>query len=114
MRVELHTDGGIHGRGVGGVIIDDDEVTAIDFGRRLQGRLTFNERDALQRAIGRLEIHPPHTNAEAVRDAIRYALTMDAFGRPLSTHSWNGDEASPTVLALRDVVWKIRERVLGS
>jgi hypothetical protein len=113
MKLELHTDGGIHGRGVGSVVIDDDDVLAIDLNRRERGRLTFAERDALQRAIGRLEIHPPHTDATKVRDAIRYALTMDAFGRPLSTHSWNDDEASPTVLALRDVIWKIRERILG-
>ena len=113
MKLELQTDGGLMGRGVGGVVIDDDDVVAIDFGRRQRGRLTFAERDELQRAIGRLEIRVPQQPSEGMRDTIRYALTMDAFGRPVSNVCWNDDDASNDLLALRDVVWKIRGRVLG-
>jgi len=113
MHIELTSEGGISGRGVGGITIDGTAVTAGDGRRECHGELTVDERDMLAQRVR--DAHPERWKTDEGTghpDQIRYTLKLS--DHPIS---WHGEDLSvlpADVRALYTTLWKIRERVLGS
>ena len=105
-RISVTSDGGITGRGVGGIVIDNGQVTATLQQKSCTGALTDSERTRLQTLI------PIRDSTEAGHghpDQIRY--TMTAGDR---TATWFGEDAPKDVAPLFQLLWQIRQRVLAS
>jgi len=98
LKVRLETDGGFTGRGIGFVAIDGREVTASDGFRVCRGTLLDAEEQELAPLLDPL----PPANETAWPDQIRYTLTVGD-----RSTSWNGED-----VPVRDVLWKIRDRVM--
>lgn len=112
MRIELTSEGGISGRGVGGITIDGTTITAGDGRRECRGELTAQERDALAQRVR--DAHPERWKTDEGTghpDQIRYTLKLSDH-----TISWHGEDLSTLpadVRALYAALWPIRQRVLG-
>jgi hypothetical protein len=106
-RIEITTDGGFAGRGLGGIVIDGIAVTATDLGRSCKGTLTAGEQDGLARAIARLDSSGKHAGGHP--DEIGYTLKVND-----ETTSWSGENPPKGVAAVFERAWKTRQRVLDS
>ena len=105
-RISVTSDGGITGRGVGGIIIDNGQVSATLQQKSCAGALTDSERAGLQKLM------PIRDSAEAGHghpDQIRYTMTVGD-----RTAIWFGEDAPKDVAPLFQLLWQIRQRVLAS
>lgn len=105
-RISVTSDGGITGRGVGGIVIDNGQVTATQQQKACSGALTDSERTQLQKLI------PIRDSTEAGHghpDQIRYTLTVGD-----RTAVWFGEEAPKDIAPLFQLLWQIRQRVLAN
>lgn len=119
-RIEVKTDGGFTGRGLGTVAVTFDSVEAADLARSCNGAPSEKEREDLQREVSRAT--PASWKREYVRpenpygyaDQIRYTLTLTRGGETRST-SWYDEtrEQLPSDAAeLFEGAWRIRDRVV--
>jgi len=105
-RISVASDGGITGRGVGGIIIDNGQVSATLQQKSCSGALTDSERNGLQKLI------PIRDSAEGGHghpDQIRYTLTVGD-----RTATWFGEDAPKDIAPLFQLLWQIRQRVLAT
>ena len=104
--IAITSEGGIAGRGVGGLTIDDPRLTASDMRRTCGGALTDAERSELAPLLSIANSDAP---APGHPDQIRYTVTVGD-----KTASWYGEEPPAELATLFKVLWRIRGRVLGS
>jgi hypothetical protein len=105
-RITVTTDGGITGRGVGGIVIDNGQITATLQQKSCSGTLTESDRAKLQKLI------PIRESKEAGNghpDQIRYTLTVGD-----RTATWFGEDAPKEIAPLFQLLWQIRQRVVAS
>jgi hypothetical protein len=105
-RISVTSDGGFTGRGVGGIVIDNGQVTASLQQKSCTGALTDSERTRLQKLI------PIRDSTEAGHghpDQIRYVMTASD-----RTATWFGEDAPNHVAPLFQLLWQIRQRVLAT
>lgn len=105
-RLSISSEGGITGRGVGGIVIDNGQVMATLQQKSCSGALTDSERAALQKLI---PIRDSNEAGHGHPDQIRY--TMTAGDR---TATWFGEDAPKDVAPLFQLLWQIRQRVLAN
>ena len=108
-KVELTTDGGFTGRGLGGVNVTGMNAEATDGRRSCAGELTEHESAELAKRIREASPESWKEFNEAHPDQIRYLLTIGKH-----TASWFGEDAPipKDVQRLFDVLWPVRERLL--
>jgi len=105
-RISVTSEGGITGRGVGGIMIEGGQVTATLQQKSCTAALSDPERRKLQALIPIRDSNPSGTGHP---DQIRYTLTVGDH-----TASWFGEEAPKDVAPLFALLWQIRQRVLAS
>jgi hypothetical protein len=105
-RISVTSEGGITGRGVGGIVIDGDQVTATLQQKSCSGLLTDSERSKLQKLI---PIRDSSSAGNGHPDQIRYTMTVGGH-----TASWFGEDAPKDAAPLFALLWQIRQRVLAS
>jgi hypothetical protein len=105
-RMSVTTEGGITGRGLGGVTVEGGQVTATLQQKSCTSPLTDSERSRLQTLI---PIRDANATGNGHPDQIRYTLTAGDH-----TVSWYGEEAPKDVAPLFELLWQIRQRVLAS
>jgi hypothetical protein len=103
-RISVTSEGGITGRGVGGIVIDGGQVTATQQ-KSCTAALTDEERGKLQKLI---PIRDSNEAGHGGPDQIRYTLTAGDH-----TASWFGEAAPKEVAPLFQLLWQIRQRVLA-
>ena len=111
VNVKLETDGGITGRGLGSVAIDNRSVTARDMRRTCNGTLNDAEEKQLRELLERVPSGDWKSYGGGHPDAIRYTLTVGT-----RTASWYGEEPAELPGALRTAgktLWSVRNRVLA-
>lgn len=106
-RIEVTTDGGFAGRGLGGVTIDGSSIAAKDLSHSCDGELTKAERETIAREAAKFE--PSKDSAPAHPDQVGYTLKVGD-----ASMSWYGEEAPPAAAPLFNAVWAARQRVLKS
>src|ERR1044072_7669315 len=84
-RISVTSDGGITGRGVGGIVIDNGQVTATLQQKSCSGALIDSERARLQKLI---PIRDSSAEGHGHPDQIRYTLTTGD-----RTATWFGEDA---------------------
>jgi hypothetical protein len=99
------SEGGIAGRGVGGITIDDAKIAASDMRRTCGSTLSNDERAELQ-SLTSIVAH--ETTEPARPDQIRYTLSVGDVRA-----SWYGEEPPADVAAMFKALWRIRARVLS-
>jgi hypothetical protein len=104
-RISVTSDGGITGRGVGGIDIDNAQVTATLQQKSCSGTLTDSERSKLQKLIA---IRQSSEAGHGHPDQIRYTLTVGE-----RTATWFGEDAPKEIAPLFQLLWQIRQRVLA-
>lgn len=104
-RLEVVTDGGFVGRGVGGIVIDGGAVTASDLAHSCKGELSDGDRHELARDLATFK---PVKGAPAHPDQIGYTLTAGELSA-----TWHGEDAPASAAPLFKTVWTIRQRVLA-
>jgi hypothetical protein len=121
-KIEVATEGGLTGRGLGSVVIAPPAVDARDFQRSCKGTLEEGEAQTLASAVAAAK--PSEWQKEYVRpenprgyaDMVRYTLTLTRGAESHAT-SWYG-EAQPKLPAdvstLHHEAWKTRGRVVAS
>jgi hypothetical protein len=105
-RISVTSDGGITGRGVGGVVIDGGQVTATLQQKSCGGALTDSERNELQKLI---PIRGANADGHGHPDQIHYTLMVGD-----RQAGWYGEDPPIEVAQLFKAVWQIRQRVLAS
>ena len=105
-RISVTSDGGITGRGVGGIVIDAGQVTATLQQKSCTAALTEPERRELQKLI---PIRDSNAEGHGHPDQIRYTLTIGD-----RTATWFGEDAPKEIAPLFQLLWQIRQRVLAS
>jgi hypothetical protein len=105
-RISVTSDGGITGRGVGGIVIDGSQVTATLQQKSCSGTLTDAERSKLQALI---PIRDSNAEGHGHPDQIRYTLTAGD-----RTATWYGEDAPKEIAPLFQLLWQIRQRVMAS
>jgi hypothetical protein len=105
-RISVTSEGGITGRGVGGVVVDGGAVTATLQQKSCSGALTVSERSRLQKLI---PIRDSNAEGHGHPDQIRYTMTVGD-----RTAMWFGEDAPKEIAPLFQLLWQIRQRVLAS
>jgi hypothetical protein len=105
-RISVTSDGGITGRGVGGIVIDGSQVTATLQQKSCSGSLTDSERSNLQKLI---PIRDSNAEGHGHPDQIRYTLTAGD-----RTATWYGEDAPKEIASLFQLLWQIRQRVMAN
>ena len=105
-RLSVTSDGGITGRGLGGIVIDNGQITATLQQKSCSGTLTDSERARLQKLI---PIRDSNAEGHGHPDQIRYTLTVGD-----RTATWFGEDAPKEIAPLFQLLWQIRQRVLAS
>jgi hypothetical protein len=105
-RISVTSDGGITGRGVGGIVIDGSQVTATLQQKSCSGTLTDSERSKLSKLI---PIRDSNAEGHGHPDQIRYTLTVGD-----RTATWYGEDAPKEIAPLFQLLWQIRQRVMAS
>jgi hypothetical protein len=110
MVLELTTEGGIAGRGVGSIAVDARKVTAGDLRRTCTGILTASEEARIRELLGDVSGDAWQSYGGVHADAIGYRL---AAGERIA--SWYGEdprELPEPLHRLRAELWAVRDRVL--
>jgi hypothetical protein len=121
-RVEVATEGGIAGKGLGSVAIAPPTVSARDLARSCDGTLADDEQARLASAAGAAK--PEGWKSEYVRpenphgyaDQIRYTLTLTR-GQEKHATSWYEEtraQLPSDAASLYNEAWKARARVVAS
>jgi hypothetical protein len=105
-RISVTSDGGITGRGVGGMVIDNGQVTATLQQKSCTAALTDSEHAKLQKLIA---IRDSNAEGHGHPDQIRYTLTAGD-----RTAMWFGEDAPKEIAPLFQLLRQIRQRVLAS
>jgi hypothetical protein len=105
-RISVTSDGGITGRGVGGIVIDNGRVTATLQQKSCTSPLTDAERSALRKLI---PIRESNETGHGHPDQIRYTLTVAD-----RTATWFGEDAPKDIAPLFQLLWQIRQRVIAN
>src|SRR3954452_75576 len=105
-RISVTSEGGITGRGVGGIVIDNGEVTATLQQKSCSGTLSGPERAKLQKLIPTRDLN---AEGHGHPDQIRYTLTAGD-----RTATWFGEDAPKEIAPLFQLLWQIRQRVLAT
>ena len=105
-RISVASDGGITGRGVGGITIDNGQVSATLQQKSCTGALTDSERAGLQKLM---PIRDSTEGGHGHPDQIRYTMTVGD-----RTAIWFGEDAPKDVAPLFQLLWQIRQRVLAT
>jgi hypothetical protein len=105
-RISVTSDGGITGRGIGGIVIDNGQVTAALQQKSCSGALTESEHSKLQKLIA---IRDSNEAGHGHPDQIHYTLTAGD-----RTVTWFGEDAPKEIAPLFQLLWQIRQRVLAS
>ena len=105
-RISVTSEGGITGRGVGGIAIEGGQVTATLQQKSCTAPLTDAERSKLEKLI---PIGDSSPTGNGHPDQIRYTMTVGNH-----TASWFGEEAPKDVAPLFELLWQIRQRVLAT
>lgn len=103
--IEITTDGGFAGRGLGGVTIDGSSIAAKDLSRTCDGELTKSESETIAREAAKFE--PSKDAAPAHPDQVGYTLKVGD-----ASMSWYGEEAPAAAAPLFNAAWAARQRVL--
>ncbi len=113
--LDLTTDGGLTGRGLGSVSIRGDAITARTLGpQSCSGTVTATERNELAAAVEPAlheewrSDYTPAGNPHGSADQIRYALTLN--GRRVTWTDEAETSLPPALAALRKIAWQLRER----
>jgi len=106
LRIEVTTDGGFAGRGLGSVTVDGTSVAAKDLARSCNGELTAKEQETIARDAAAFS--PSKESKPAHPDQIGYTLTVGE-----QSMSWYGEEAPAAAAPLFNAVWHARQRVLA-
>jgi hypothetical protein len=106
-RIEITTEGGFAGKGLGSVTIDGRSVAAKDLAHTCTGELTEKEQETIARAAAAFKASSD--SAPAHPDQIGYTLTVGD-----QSTSWYGEEAPKAAAPLFNAVWAARQRVLKS
>ena len=105
-RISVTSDGGITGRGVGGIVVENGQATATLQQKSCTGALTDDERSKLREmAPGNDAEEPGHGTPDQIRYTLRYGER---------TISWFGENAPKEIAPLFQLLWQIRQRVLAS
>lgn|GEM_PF-784889 len=121
--IEITTDGGLTGKGLGSVTIDSrGHVGAADLSRRCDGSLTTTESAALTTGVASAtpgswktsyaDPATPHGHP----DEIHYSLSLARGGESYAT-AWYGEQGSALpadLITLRDAAWQVRSRVVAT
>jgi hypothetical protein len=105
-RISVTSEGGITGRGVGGVTIENGQVTTTLQQKSCSAALTDSERVKLQKLT---PIRDSNAEGHGHPDQIRYTLTVGD-----RTATWFGEDAPKEIAPLFQLLWQIRQRVLAS
>jgi len=105
-RISVTSDGGITGRGVGGVVIDNGKVTTTLQQKSCSGTLTDSERARLEKLI---PIRDSNAEGHGHPDQIRYTLVVGD-----RTATWFGEDAPKEIAPLFQLLWQMRQRVLAT
>jgi len=105
-RISVTSEGGMTGRGVGGIVVDGGAVTATLQQKSCSGALTDSERSGLQKLI---LIRDSNAEGHGHPDQIRYTMTVGD-----RTATWFGEDAPKEIAPLFQLLWQIRQRVLAS
>jgi hypothetical protein len=105
-RISITSEGGITGRGLGGIVIDGGQVTATLGQKSCTATLTESERDKLQTLMA---IRDANAADHGHPDQIKYTLTAGDH-----TASWYGEDAPKEIAPLFQLLWQIRQRVLAT
>jgi hypothetical protein len=105
-RISVTSDGGITGRGVGAIVIDNGQITATLQQKSCTAALTDSERSKLQKLI---PIRDSNPEGHGHPDQIRYTLTVGD-----RTATWFGEDAPKEIAPLFQLLWQIRQRVLAT
>jgi hypothetical protein len=105
-RISVTSDGGITGRGVGGIVVDNGQVTATLQQKSCTAPLTDEERARLQRLI---PIRDSNAEGHGHPDQIRYTITAGD-----RTATWFGEDAPKEIAPLFQLLWQIRQRAMAS
>jgi hypothetical protein len=105
-RISVTSDGGITGRGVGGIVIDNGQVTATLQQKSCTAPLTDAEWSALRKLI---PIRASNETGHGHPDQIRYTITAGD-----RTATWFGEDAPKEIAPLFELLWQIRQRALAS
>ena len=90
-RIEVVTEGGFAGRGLGGIIVTPDSVESIGLGTARRSRLDAATRARVESAIAAaVDADWPDLDDDGHGDEIRYTLTLDVEGR-VHRLSWFGE-----------------------
>jgi hypothetical protein len=114
--MKLTSEGGITGRGVGGIAIDGSKVIANDTRRSCPGTLSAEEATRLRELASKTNPDAwPESYASAERphgspDQIRYTLTVGS--RSTSWYGEEGDGVPQAIVDLRAALVAIQQRVL--
>jgi len=104
--ITVTSEGGITGRGVGGLVIDGAQVTATLGQRSCNGTLTADEQKRMQALMPVRDSDP---SGHGSPDQIRYTLSAGDH-----KVSWFGENAPADVAPLFKLLWQIRQRVLAA
>lgn len=105
-RISLTSDGGISGRGVGSVSVDQGEVTAGSDRKTCHATITDGERHELSKLTDISEYKPSGFGSP---DEVRYTLSVGS-----RTATWYGELPPKSIRPLVTALWKIRQRVLAT
>ena len=116
LTMRLTSDGGISGRGVGGVAVDATKVQADDTRRTCEGTLSAGEEKQLRELAA--SAHPetwPQSYASPDRphgapDQIRYTLTVG--NRSTSWYGETPEGVPQEIIRLRAALEAVRQRVM--
>lgn len=116
LTMKLTSQGGISGKGVGGVVIDGARVDASDMRRTCRGSMRPAEERRLRELASKA--HPDtwaESYASAARphgspDQIRYTLTVGA--RSTTWYGEAGERMPPAITDLRAALVAVQQRVL--
>ncbi|HET7711616.1 MAG TPA: hypothetical protein VFL80_06770 [Thermoanaerobaculia bacterium] len=109
-RIEVVTEGGFFGRGLGGITVTPKTIESIGLGTARRFALDAATRVRVEGAIAAaLATEWPESNDDGFGDEIRYTLTLDAEGE-VRRLSWSGETPRlPSAIAdLVDLVLSLR------
>lgn len=105
-RIEITTDGGFSGRGLGSIAIDGETITVKDLSRTCHGELSTDQRHQIEHALASFaEV----TRGDAHPDQIHYVLKAGD-----RTASWYGEAPPNEAAPLFQAVWPLRQKILAN
>ncbi len=119
-RIEVTTEGGFTGRGLGAVTLSAQAVRASDWNRSCEVEISDQERRELEHQIAAAlecdwRVYVLEDNPYGYADQIRYTITLDESGQSRSA-SWLDETAGAVpheIALLFRTAWHLRDRTMG-